>query len=114
MRYRRAGLTLIEVIVAMLLFTIGALGLAAGSAVVVRQIASNTLRSNASSIALSRAEGVSAAGCTGASSGDERRLGVRSVWSSNTGPALTLDQTLERTSVTGIRSDRFLSAVPCD
>jgi len=53
---RRAGLTLIEVIVAMLVFAVGALGLAAGSATIARQMSNTSLRSRSSSIARSRDE----------------------------------------------------------
>lgn len=111
---RRNGLTLIEVIVAMLVFAIGGLGLAAGSAIVVKQIRLNNLRSNAMTIAQSRAEQAIASGCSAISSGEERKLGVRSVWSANGGAAVTLDQTMERQTASGLHSDRFLSAITCD
>lgn len=110
----RKGLTLVEVIVAMLVFAVGGLGLAAGSAVVVRQIARSTLRANSMTIARSRAERAHASGCSATSSGEERRLGIRSVWNVVPGPALTLDQTLERATTSGIHADRFLSAVSCE
>lgn len=114
MRPSRNGLTLIEVIVAMLVFAVGGLGLAAGSAIVVRQIGLSTLRSNALTIARSRAERASASGCGSLSAGEDRILGIRSVWTVAGGSALTLDQSLERQSALGMHSDRFLSAVPCD
>ena len=114
MKRKRIGLTLIEVIVAMLVFAIGGLGLAAGAAVVVKQIGLSTLRSNALTVARSRAERAAASGCGSVGSGDERRLGVRSVWNVTGGSAETLEQTMERQSALGMRSDRFLSAVSCD
>ena len=114
MKNRRNGLTLIEVIVAMLVFAIGGLGLAAGSAIVVKQIGMSTLRSNAATIARSRAERATAEGCGSIAAGQERRLGIQSTWSVSQGPAMTLDQTLERQSALGMHSDRFLSSVPCD
>lgn len=114
MRRSRRGLTLIEVIVAMLVFAVGGLGLTAGSAIVVRQIGLTTLRSNALTIARSRAERAAASGCGSVAAGEDRRLGIRSVWTVAGGSALTLDQSLERRSALGVHSDRFLSAVPCD
>lgn len=111
---RRTGLTLIEVIVAMLVFAIGGLGLAAGSAIVVKQIGMSTLRSNSLTIARSRAEQAIASGCGSIAGGAERKLGVRSVWTVTGGSAATLEQTLERQSALGMQSDRFISAVPCD
>ncbi len=98
----------------MLVFAIGGLGLAAGSAIVARQVGLNTLRSNAVTIARSRAERASAAGCGSVSDGEERSLGIRSVWSVSGGATLTLDQRLERQSAVGMHQDRFLSAVPCE
>jgi len=41
----RRGLTLVEVMIAILVFAIGALGLAATSAAILRQMASNARRS---------------------------------------------------------------------
>jgi|SRR5688572_15259760 len=114
MKCPRNGLTLIEVIVAMLVFAIGGLGLAAGSAIVVKQIGMSTLRSNAVTIAKSRAERATAEGCGSIAAGEERRLGVRSTWSVSSGSVVTLDQTLERQTALGMHSDRFLSSVPCD
>lgn len=110
----REGLTIIEVLAALLVFTVGALGLAAGSAVLVRQLAGNTLRSNALAIARSRAERAIGEGCAKVSSGEEQRLGVRAIWSSSRGATLTLEQTLVRPTQTGMRSDRFVSGAMCD
>ncbi len=114
MKRARNGLTLIEVIVAMLVFAIGGLGLAAGSAIVVKQIGLSTLRSNAMTTAQSRAERAIASGCGTLTGGEERKLGIRSVWTVSGGAAATLEQTMERKSALGMHSDRFLSAVPCD
>lgn len=114
MKRERNGLTLIEVIIAMLVFAVGGLGLAAGSAIVVKQIRLNTLRSSALTIAQSRAEQAIASGCGAITSGEQSKLGVRSVWKVDVGAAATLDQTLERQTAMGMHADRFLSAVPCD
>jgi len=111
---KRRGLTVIEVIVAMLIFSIGALGLAAGSAAVARQISSNNLRVRAASAARSRAELAHALPCGSLSSGNERNAGIHSTWEVAQSGALTLDQQVERTDATGRHSDRFLSAAPCE
>jgi prepilin-type N-terminal cleavage/methylation domain-containing protein len=114
MQKKRSGLTLVEVIAAMLLFSIGALGLAAGSAVVARQMKSNHLRMQSASIARERDERFHARPCAALSSGGESRAGVRSTWTITTGAAASLDQQLERVSMNRRHSDRYLSAVPCD
>lgn len=50
---RRRGLTLVEVMIAILVFAIGALGLAATSAAILRQMASSAQRSRAAHAAVS-------------------------------------------------------------
>ena len=114
MRSRRAGLTLIEVIVAMLLFSTGALALAAGSAAITRQMTVSLLRSRASTIARTREEKAHAGGCAGIGSGSESSQGIRSAWTFSSGPTATLDQALERRTISSQKTDRFLSAIPCD
>ena len=49
----RRGLTLIEVMIAILVFAIGALGLAATSAAILRQMASSARRSQAARVSAS-------------------------------------------------------------
>ena len=50
---RRRGLTLVEVMIAILVFAIGALGLAATSAAILRQMASSAKRSRAAHLSAS-------------------------------------------------------------
>ena len=109
----RHGLTLVEVIVAMLLFSTGALGLAATSAFVARQISFNNLRSLASFAARNRSELAIAAGCTAASSGSETKDGIKSDWTVIGGPVTTLDQSVQRIGQGGLRTDRVQSSVLC-
>lgn len=114
MRNERAGVTLVEVIVAILLFSTGALGLAATSAVISRQMTMTLLRSRSANLARERNERAYAADCAGISSGTETRDGIRSSWTITGGRAVLIDQQLQRPSTNGLRSDRFLSAAPCD
>lgn len=111
---RRAGLTLIEVVVAILVFGVGGLGLAAGAAVVARQISLSSLRGHSASIARSRDELAHSMACGSFAGGEERRFGVRSIWDVSAGPVTMLDQSMERTTRSGLHADRYLSAVPCD
>ncbi|HKY97801.1 MAG TPA: prepilin-type N-terminal cleavage/methylation domain-containing protein [Gemmatimonadaceae bacterium] len=114
MRIRsRPGLTLVEVIVAMLLFSTGALGLAATSAFVARQISVNNLRSRASFAARNRSESAIAAGCADLSSGSETKDGIKSDWTVIGGTVATLDQTVQRAGQGGVRTDRVQSSVLC-
>ena len=114
MRIRsRTGLTLVEVIVAMILFSTGALGLAATSAFIARQVSLNNLRSRASFAARNRSEQAVAAGCTVLSSGSDTKDGIQSDWTVLIGAATTLDQSIQRSGQGGIRSDRIQSLVLC-
>ena len=109
----RTGLTLVEVIVAMLLFSTGALGLAATSAFVARQLTFNNLRSRASFTARNRSENAIAAGCTRLSSGTETKDGIQSAWTVLAGALTTVDQSVQRSGQGGVRTDRIQSSVLC-
>ena len=110
----RTGFTLIEVVIAILVFAIGGLGLAASAAAVAKQISANNLRSDAATIARSRAETAQSATCGSMADGEARSSGIHSVWSVGGINVATLDQQLERSDAFGSHRDRFLSAVPCD
>ena len=92
----RHGFSLIEVVIATLVFSVGALALAAGAAAVAKQVSANTKRSDAAIIARTRAERAFSEGC-GVGGGVE-----------------TLDQNLQRHTAFGSHDDRFISAVPCE
>jgi prepilin-type N-terminal cleavage/methylation domain-containing protein len=73
------GYTLIEIIVALLIFTVGLLALAASSAVVARAMAKNGLRERGARIAASRIE-VLKSQCAIATSGHETVQQIESDW----------------------------------
>jgi prepilin-type N-terminal cleavage/methylation domain-containing protein len=75
-----AGYTFIEVIVALLVFTVGALSLAASSALLAQAMATNALRERVGRIASSRIAVIESQ-CGIAMSGRERVEQVESVWS---------------------------------
>jgi Tfp pilus assembly protein PilV len=64
-----AGFTLIETIVALVLFQIGMLALVATTGVAARDLADAVLRRRASAVARNRAEALIASACRGAASG---------------------------------------------
>lgn len=76
----RIGYTLIEVVVALLLFTVGGLALVATSAVVGRDLDANATRERAGRIAATRLEILGAA-CRGAAAGREITGRIESEWS---------------------------------
>jgi prepilin-type N-terminal cleavage/methylation domain-containing protein len=76
---RIKGYTLIEVVVAVIIFTVGALSLAASSALVARAMARNTVRERAARIAVSRIEALKSQ-CATATSGKETFQEIESDW----------------------------------
>jgi prepilin-type N-terminal cleavage/methylation domain-containing protein len=79
-RRRSAGYTLIEIIIALLLFTIGGLALVSTSALIARATNADGIRERAGRIAASRLEILSIE-CEGAVSGRETLQQVESEWS---------------------------------
>jgi prepilin-type N-terminal cleavage/methylation domain-containing protein len=79
-RRRSAGYTLIEIIIALLLFTIGGLALVSTSALIARATNANGIRERAGRIAASRLEILSIE-CERAVSGRETLQQVESEWS---------------------------------
>ena len=75
-----AGYTLIEIIVALLVFTVGGLALAASSAVVGRVMAANGVRERAGRAASSRIERLESE-CRTATNGHETGDQIESEWS---------------------------------
>jgi prepilin-type N-terminal cleavage/methylation domain-containing protein len=114
MQDARPGLTLIEVIVAILLFSIGSLGLAAASATVLRQITASTMRSRSAFAARIRDETAHSRPCSAVSSGSVLRYGLSEYWTVEAGQSATIEQTIKRGSVFDVIADRFESAIPCD
>jgi prepilin-type N-terminal cleavage/methylation domain-containing protein len=110
----RRGVTLIEVIVAMLLFSTGALGLAAASAVITRQMTLNVLRSRSAGLARERSERAMSSPCGSLAAGDESRDGIRATWTVTSGASASIHQQLERSAVASMQIDHFFSAVPCE
>jgi prepilin-type N-terminal cleavage/methylation domain-containing protein len=77
---RIAGYTLIEVIVALVVFAVGALALAASSGLIARGMATNALRERGRRIASSRIEVIKSQ-CGTAESGRESVQQIESAWS---------------------------------
>lgn len=114
MNLSRNGLTLIEVMIAILVFAVGALGLAATSAAVVRQMVSSEQRTRAAQMAAIMREKLNASPCSSSSS-SESSWGITNSWATNANASrVVLDQTLLRRDSKGLHSDRFLAAAPCD
>jgi Tfp pilus assembly protein PilV len=113
-RSNRAGCTLIEIIVALFVFTTGALALAAGSGVVARELGTNNLRAEAARVAASRLEVVHAS-CRIAQSGSETRGPILSRWSVSPldSSSLRIEGTVSYITAHGSRSEPYAATVGC-
>ena len=115
MRIRaRTGYTLIEIIVALLLFTVGGLALVATSALVGREMNTNAVRELAGRMVASRFE-ILRAGCRGAASGREAFQQVESEWSVTflDSGRLTVVETVSYPVLQTRRSDQTRAVLPC-
>lgn len=76
----RAGFTLVELLVAMIIFAVGMLGLAATAGSVTRMMGGAKRQTIAAQVAQSRIERLRAAPCTSLTSGSETVRGVTNYW----------------------------------
>jgi prepilin-type N-terminal cleavage/methylation domain-containing protein len=111
---RTAGYTLLEVIVALLVFTVGALALAASSAVIAQAMATNALRERAARIASSRIAVIKSQ-CGIAASGSESVQQIESAWlvARTARSGVTVTETVSYPSPRGSRSQTYSTTVWC-
>lgn len=76
----RAGFTLVELLVAMIIFAVGMLGLAATAGSVTRMMGGAKRQTIAAQVAQSRIERLRAAPCTSLTSGTETVRGIKNIW----------------------------------
>ena len=112
--HRQAGYTLIELVVALFVFTVGGLGLVAASAVIGRELTANAIRERAARIAATRLE-ILAAECRGAVEGSETIGGIRSEWSVGFADSsrVTLLESVSYQTRRGGRTDVYRAILPC-
>jgi prepilin-type N-terminal cleavage/methylation domain-containing protein len=109
-----AGYTLIEVVVALLIFTVGALALAASSAVVARAMAMNALRERAGRVASSRIEVIKSQ-CGIAASGRETVQQIESAWAvtRTDSSRVSVTESVSYFSPRGSRTETYRATVWC-
>lgn len=112
---RRAGFTLVELIVAMLMLTIGLLGLAAVGAVVLKQTRGGTAQTIAVSIAQSRFEQLEGDPCASITSGTATVRGMTESWTvSPLGRrAMIVHDTVSYAGNNGTRKIGIRTAIAC-
>jgi len=111
---RTTGYTLIEIVVALLLFAIGGLALVTTSAVVGRAMNTNAVRERAARMAASRLEILGAA-CHRAVSGRETFQQIESEWSVTLLDSVRLSvvESVSYPAARGRRTDMFRAVLPC-
>jgi prepilin-type N-terminal cleavage/methylation domain-containing protein len=111
---RTAGYTLIEVIVALLVFTVGTLALAASSSLIAQAMAANALRERGGRVAASRIALVRSQ-CGLAVSGSEEVQQILSTWSVARGDRsrVSVTETVSYTSPLGRRTQSYRTAIWC-
>lgn len=112
--YERRGVTLIEVVVAILILSVGALALAGSAAITVRRMSDGSRGSAAAFAARSRAETSFSKPCGSLNDGNRSIRGVRSEWSIADGAfSADLRQRVTYGTRGGDHVDEFLTTVPC-
>ena len=113
-RRDRKGFTLVELMVAMMLFAIGMLALASSSAAVVRQMGEGSRMSIAASVAQTRIERLRTANCTAASNGTATTRGITEAWTvSPQARSAEIVVVVGYATTRGNKTKTYRSMVPC-
>jgi hypothetical protein len=114
LKARSVGYTLIEIIVALLLFTIGGLALVSTSALIARATSADGIRERAGRIGASRLE-ILSIDCQQAVSGRETLQQIESEWSVAPldSARISVLEAVSYPSPEGRRTVRFPSVLPC-
>lgn len=111
---RRCGFTLIETVIAVFVFAVGALGLAATTAIVTRSLAQSAIRERATRIAEARIEILRGLSCPLIGGGSESIQGVTSTWTSAVAAGhATVTEIVAYTLGGRQRSDSYSTAFRC-
>jgi prepilin-type N-terminal cleavage/methylation domain-containing protein len=111
-----SGLTLVEVVVALVVFVVGVLGLGGAMLMLMRQARAAHVQSIATDVAASRLEQLVFTGCETHTAGSEQVRGVASSWSvqSRLGTgAVLVDQGVRFALPDGARSRQYYTATRC-
>jgi type II secretory pathway component PulJ len=110
----RLGYTLLEIVIALFLFTVGGLALVAISAVVGRELDANAIRERAGRIAASRLE-ILGAHCRGATGGREMLGRIESEWSVSYPDSshVSVLESITYPTRRGGRTDLYRVTLPC-
>jgi type II secretion system protein I len=110
----RAGFTLVELMVAMIIFAMGILAMASTASVVVRQMGDSGRMSIAATVAQSRIEQLYAGDCRTAQTGSATTSGVTESWTVTPATrSAVFSVTVTYVARRGARSQTYESTVSC-
>ena len=111
---KTAGFTLIELIVTILILTVGLLGMASTSAVITRQMGDGTQMALAATSAQGRFELLRSKDCTTLSGGSDASRGIVEVWTvTPLARAVQVTDTVKITTPRGPRSYAYRTLIAC-
>lgn len=111
-----SGFTILEILVALLLLTVGVLGLVSTSGAVTRMIGQGKRFSDVSSLASARMDVLRDTPCDSMTNGSETRGAFQVVWritSIASGQGRNIQVVVNSRTATGTRSDLFSTTISC-
>lgn len=113
MRGIRRGFTMVEIVIALLLLTIGALGYAVVTVGLARALYMDARRSRSGSIIESQRETLLRQGCANATNGSAVRFGMPVEWTASAGLTRPINIRVTRAAPSGMHTDSLSGIVPC-
>ncbi len=118
-RRARSGVTMIELLVALAIVSVGVFGLAGGATLVTRLMGGGTMRSRAATIASAHVEQFRATSCASLASGQDTVRSVISRWTvtsisvNGTQRGANVSLTVTYPTTKGMRSQAYTTILPC-
>ena len=110
----RAGFSIVELVVALMILAVGVLGLASTAFVITRQMGGGNTLATAATVAASRLETMAAGPCAGLANGTATTRGVAQSWTvTPVANARRIDLTVTYQTSRGPRQRVFRSTVSC-
>lgn len=110
----RRGFTLVELVVAIMVISIGIIGLASTAGAVTRQMGGGRRMVIAASVARARFERMAAQNCATVASGSASMRGITESWTATQGTlSVMVQNTVTYTTTRGNRSQTFTTRIPC-
>lgn len=110
----RCGFTLIETVIAIFIFSVGALGLAATTAIVLRSLGESGARERAARVAAARLETLRSLVCGAGQAGSEELPGLKSTWTvTPSAGSVSAQATVSYVLAGKSRTESYSTVFPC-